>query len=371
MTQGPSDAPRRPSRARERRASYLVLFVVMVAMLIGFAAIAVDLGILYLADSELGVATDAAAVAGASQIDGTGPGIAKARASAQSLAALNEVRNEAVGTPTQVLTFGLWNPETRTFSASTVPEEINAIRVESTWKDVPTPFASFAFGRATSDVHATAIAVRPPGEPAGYTGCFLPVAIPKCVPDDVEAGGLPYRKFQLSNDSNDTIAWAFPGGVNAQNVSDALAAAARGECLTKMVKVGDPIDLQNGVVASNLHLLRDLLRNNDDLWDDELWGPKPPQDPYSSFPPVQYPTTGTIQGAVPVIADGGNCSAVKFTQSAPIVQLTWGVIFDVYDGPGQHKGIQVFVDLEHDFDVPGGGTGPGNVTYRPPGRLVE
>ncbi|MCB9684226.1 MAG: hypothetical protein H6738_00255 [Alphaproteobacteria bacterium] len=341
-------------------------------MLVGFTALVVDVGTLYLANAELAVATDAAALAGASHIDGTDDGVTRAGQSARSVAAMNNVRGSSVTAPTQVLQFGLWDTETRTFTPSMDAEEINALRVESIWKDVPTPFASFAFRSAASDVRADAIALRPPGEPAGWTACFLPIAIPQCIPDDVASGGSALRQLILSNDSSDNAAWAYPGGVNASDVGDALDAAARGECVeVDIVRVGDPLALQNGVAATNLHAIRALLRDSVSEWDVDLWGPKPPQDANSSIPVAQYANTGVLQGVVPVIDDGGNCSAIKFVHEAPITQLTWGVVYDVFDGPGTHKGVSVFLDLEHDFTVPGGGTGPGNVLSRPSAKLVE
>jgi len=55
----------------------------------------------------------------------------------------------------------------------------------------------------------------------------------------------------------------------------------------------------------------------------------------------------------------------------PVKRLAWGVIYDVYSGPGQHKGLQLMFDFDHDFESPGTGSGNGNVKARPPGRLVR
>jgi Flp pilus assembly protein TadG len=371
----PKTGSRKGVRSPARRASFLVLLAVGIVVLCGMTAITVDLGSLYLADQELTQAADAAALAGSSHIDGTNDGLVRARAAAIAVAGMNEVRQQPVALTAADMQFGVWTPATSTFTEVSSVADINALRIATEITDIPTPFAAAAFVRGDGTVHATAIAVRPPPEPIARTHCFLPIAVPKCRADALEQGGSPaVRSFHLANDSDDDIAWAHPDNPNAHNVELALLAAANGQCIDASAELdeGDPVALSNGVVASNLHTLRDILRASADPWDADLWGPKPEQDPTSAIPEIQYPGLGVLQGPIAVFDEEGQvCGSVKFNQSSPLDRLAWGVIFDVYAGPGSHKGFQVLLDFDHDFEAPGTGQGGGNVVAQPPGRLVR
>ena len=64
------ESPIRRSRAQQRRGTALVLIVVCLIPLIGFLALAIDIGMLALAQTQLHDAADAAAMAGARALDG-------------------------------------------------------------------------------------------------------------------------------------------------------------------------------------------------------------------------------------------------------------------------------------------------------------
>jgi hypothetical protein len=150
-------------------------------------------------------------------------------------------------------------------------------------------------------------------------------------------------------------------------------AAATGECEDEAPRFeeGQPANLQNGVADTQLRLIRDLLRASAQPWRGDVWGPKPPVDPESLLPDGVYPGTGVLQGPIVVVDDGGGaCGSMKFNQDKPVDRLVWGVIFDVFS-KGTHKGVQLHVDVDHEWEAPGGGGGSGNVTARPPGRLVQ
>jgi len=361
---------------RNRRASYLVLIALLMVVLLGSAALAIDLAVVNLAHQQLRSAVDAAALAGASNIDGTSDGMDRARASALATSSANQVRGEPVTLAAGDVVFGEWNFENGSFTPSNEAPEVNALQIRRTVPKVPTPFAGVLMWNQSLDVDAEAVAVRPPLEPIAIADCFLPVAVPSCMVDPLQSGigGQGVLQVQLANDSNDNAGWAHPDGANAANIRTAMQDAANGRCegSEPVVGEGDRVPVTNGVDASVLHEVRNLLRLSAQPWQPTLWGVKPPRDEDSSLTPAQYPMSGIIQGPVPVVDGGGGaCNATKFNQTMPVRRLAWGVIFDVYSGPGQHKGLQMMFDFDHDFESPGTGTGDGNVKARPPGRLVR
>jgi Flp pilus assembly protein TadG len=117
---------------QQRRGSYVVPFAIMLVVLLMCCALAVDVGILKLTGQELRQGTDAAAAAGASYLDGTLEGIDKARVTAVSAAAANQVRNAPLDLASSDIEFGVWDTEAGTFTVSTVVEDINAIRINKT-----------------------------------------------------------------------------------------------------------------------------------------------------------------------------------------------------------------------------------------------
>lgn len=358
---------------RPRRASYLTLLALLAVVLLGVVAIAVDVSTLYLADAELQVAVDAAALAGASHLDRKPGAGDRAAASASAVAHANAVRSAPVEVSSADLELGVWDPQAGTFALSSDDGERNAVRVHRRLDGIPTPFAGAAFSSWFAAVDATATAVRPPPEPVQSTPCFLPIAISTCVAAQVEALDPAVHAFRFGPDSQDDIAWAYPDGVNASVVDGALQALASGVCVhgDDPIRVGDPIALQNGVVSSNLHTVRDLLQASATPWDGTKWGLKPAQDPDSVFQVTYYPDLGVLMGPIPVVDDGGTC-AMRFNQAAPVHHVVWGVLFDEFSA-GNRKGFQLFLDLEHEWIDPGGtgGGGSGNAVVWPAARLVE
>lgn len=359
---------------RKRRASYLVLFTLLLIVLLLSAAYAVDLGVLHLVRQQLRQGVDASTVAASTYIDGTSEGMDAAKAAALATANANVVRGDPIQLTSSDIVWGSWDIDNQVFTATTEPEDVNALKVIKSIPDVSTPFSGAVLGVTMREVRVEAIGMRPPPEPIGEVDCFLPIAVPKCRIDGMSGSGQGVVQIQLSNDSNDTAGWAHPDGANAANIRDAMEAAATGRCEDRSngptVAEGDNLPITNGVDGSVLRDVGNLLRVSAQPWQTDLWGPKPAPDPDSRLTGAQYPTAGVLQGPVPVVNGGGDCSSVRFNQTMPITQLAWGVVFDVYSS-GQHKGVQLMVDFEHEFESSGTGTGSGNVTARPPGRLVR
>ena len=75
-----------PSQGRRENGYVLIVTCIVLAILLGLAALGIDIARMYVIQSELQAFSDAAALNAALQLDGTDRGIARARASASELA---------------------------------------------------------------------------------------------------------------------------------------------------------------------------------------------------------------------------------------------------------------------------------------------
>ncbi len=148
----------RPLRNRrpDRRGSIIVLTALLLVVLIGMLAYAIDLGYIANTHTEVRMAADAAAFAGAGAlINGT----TAANTEALKFLALNKVGGRTLGASNAVIEFGAWNTTTRTFGSTTGTP--SAIRVTATDTSQPLFFAG-VFGKKTFDTSAKAVAVYQP-----------------------------------------------------------------------------------------------------------------------------------------------------------------------------------------------------------------
>jgi Flp pilus assembly protein TadG len=159
-------------RRHVRRATVVVQVAVCSAMLIGFAALAVDVGHLYCTRAELQRTADASAMAGASELgDFTrGDPLARARSAAQDYATRNTVLGQAIVLdPGSDIVFGRaeWNSAAHKYNFTPTEVFSNAIRVrtrrtaDSVNGAVPLFFAN-VFGQSRKDMSAQATAVLTP-----------------------------------------------------------------------------------------------------------------------------------------------------------------------------------------------------------------
>ena len=156
-----------PSKGRDSRCRGMVLIYVAVSMvvLIAFASLAVDLGRVRLAKSELRCTADATAMAGTASLLN---GVTSAQTAASTFASANSVdgSSQTLDT-TNDIEFGTWDTSTRTFAVLTGSSRAsaNAMRVTvrrtaARGNAIPLLFAQLT-GRSTCDVTATAIAYSP------------------------------------------------------------------------------------------------------------------------------------------------------------------------------------------------------------------
>lgn len=160
----------RQSRGVSRRAVTAPLVAVSMVVLLGFTALAIDLGYIYVATGEMQAATDASALAGASALL---DGHSLARQRAIEYAGLNSVATQAVQSNELTLTIGVWEGLSRTFTPAEnlgVDDVLpNAIQVYGTRDNLGLYFAPI-FGTSTTRVRKKAVALVGSGTCAGVWG---------------------------------------------------------------------------------------------------------------------------------------------------------------------------------------------------------
>ena len=180
-------------RSRQRGVAMITVLVALVA-LIAAAALAIDVGLIWAARTQLQNATDAAALAGAANlIDTSGPSVtlSAAQTAVHDQAGLNE--SVAVPVPSGVavdsadIAVGHWDLATRTFNSSvdlSDPDEVNAVDVTTRQDGVansPVPaMMARILGRDSFSVTARATAYLGWAGRVGGGKLDLPIAIDCC-----------------------------------------------------------------------------------------------------------------------------------------------------------------------------------------------
>ena len=143
-----------------RNGSIAGLFAILLPVVVGVAAFAIDIGRIGHAQARLQSAADAAALAAAEEL----PNSADAITAAKTIGGLNLMDHSNVVTDSDV-EFGKWDDAAKTFTVTTA-ESANAVRVTARLSDTNGNSLSLFFGsllgRAQTDISAVAIAAKPP-----------------------------------------------------------------------------------------------------------------------------------------------------------------------------------------------------------------
>ena len=179
------------ARDRRRRGSTMILVLGAMIALIAVSALAIDVGIIWAARSQLQNAADAGALAGAaSMIDPTGPTVTLNAAidASVELAAQNVGgSNMSLELAREDVALGNWDISTESFDPGVSlidPDVVNAVSVTTRLDGVsngPVPaFFSRVVGRDSFDVGANAVAYLGFAGGVGPGEVELPIAIDCC-----------------------------------------------------------------------------------------------------------------------------------------------------------------------------------------------
>jgi len=270
----------------KERGIILVIVAVCLVMLLGFAALVIDVAYIYTTQNQLHVAADSAALAGATQIfnstdcaaNSAAPNY-QARTKAQTYAAFHKA-GSAVGQtainlslntgndPNGDIILGNFNTTSHVFTSCPAGSPVNALRVRSRRNSETgtgidpsnAPVATFfapvlntAFRTRDVKTFATAQKISRAG---------LPIAIPKCVvpPSSCSCptctGSSDDLTITFNPSTSDNGAWTtFFGGGGARTIRDYIANPSTIACIASTPS--STINITNGAIASALSDLQD------------------------------------------------------------------------------------------------------------------
>lgn len=359
---------------RGRRGNYAITFLIALTPMLGFAALSIDIGYQHLSKAQLAASMDAAALAGASQLDDTSSGLSLARSAAQELAMMNPAGGHTIALdansandPNGDIVTGVWDGES--FSASTDAASVNAVSVASDVQ-LSAMFSMIAFNRMNLGVNARTVAYSPPPVGAGAVECILPFALPDCLFETHTAEELETMTFVFNPAGVDNVGWVRPGARPSDNSVMNLLADCGSE---GTVSVGDPVGLGNGVLGNTYREITSLMASSSTSWNTSLWGSQPTQSTDSL---VRATAWGhTLEGPI-VVFDGGpeycNAGGGAWNEILPAVGFVWGAVYDVRQGRGAaNKNVYVRVDAttERELGTEAGDLSVG-VLYQPPAQIA-
>jgi hypothetical protein len=350
---------------RQRRGNAMIVGLLFLSLL-GFGALAVDMGLVRVGSSHLQHSLDSAAFSGVQQLDGSELGIQRAMLTAAAIASENPVMGRLVTITPADIQPGTWDPDTQVFTAWALgddPEPVNALRIRRDGLAIPAALGAAAFGAMGYAVDAKAMAFRPwAADPLYETPCYLPLAIPDCYLDGVPEGSNPPPiEFSFQPTPSDNIAWGLPdGNPSSTSVRDQLV----GNCSHDPISIDDLIYVNEGLHTDALKAAAEIMNYNNGavlptLWDVGAYGGLPLRDGVNANLPGETSILpgnygNVIEGPVPLVEAGASCD-VSFATSLKITGFAWGVIYDV-DARGWGKNMFVQLDVTKTHEIWGGTT---------------
>lgn len=230
---------------KNEKGATAVYAAVILTMLLGFAALGVDVNYLYGVRNELQNAADAGALAGASKLFDSDSELTPdlARTEAEQVAIANTTGNEAVviKKPVEIGYWTFFPSSSRGFTESSDSKLINAVRVQTERSDTPSFFAKI-LGFDRFFVRADAVAI------IGYAGDLYPddldMAIAICEDSILHDGKYDEDVFNMARMSND-------------GSSSGTGETAMWTDYTQ--KQDDPdVPEQNSCVTANAHIMKEI-----------------------------------------------------------------------------------------------------------------
>lgn len=195
---------------RKEQGAVAVLVAILMVVFILCVALVVDLGHLHNVKVQLQRAADAAALAGARQLDGNSSQDSNAVTAARATAAQNLVDGKTglvadggwVDSNSLKVDLGTWDQDKTLTSRFTSPAEANKAKAIKVTATLEVEHYFFYFTKSTGIV-ADAIAVN------SYEETAMPIALLSCIPSTAGIGSTieDIRLYKFSSDPTDTAGW--------------------------------------------------------------------------------------------------------------------------------------------------------------------
>ena len=295
---------------REERGAVAAVSAVYIVVALGALALAIDLGHMYLVKAELQRAADSAALGGALRLmtpnTGVVPGVtaasadcARAITAAQAVGTRNKTDNQTTIPANIAISLGTWNGTTFSDTGCANPNLVNAIQAVAS-RTIDVFFGAIITGSTTANLSATATVLvgTVGGLPPGYK------TLPLAVDDDKLPSSGQKLTIHLSPTPGDDGCWHtfFWQNTSASLLRDIID----GNADTPLVRVGDQINVTEGVDDSALKDLGQALKKNGGTWDVVL----------PVIPPDQHTGQATVEGFAAVrmtLVDGqGSDKRIEF-----------------------------------------------------------
>lgn len=360
-------APEPAARRSRARGVAALLLLLLLPVMLAFAALVIDIGNARLRRAELQVAADAAAWSGAGELNRTDAGLKRAVTAAQLVGAANLAAEQPVTLSDDEVEVGVWDADAGSFTPSTDPLAVNAVRVRARRDGLVPFFARAVYDTEQLDVGVESIALMGPFVGAAEVPYYLPFGLPKCVFDSHNTSDLTDMEFELNPGADDNTGWGLAtGSTSTSALSDHLEAIL--PCVVQYYEEGvvdpacasvstsDQLDLSNGEHSNALKDLAEAVENGV-LWDEEVWGELPERHTDSAIALNLY--GHMLAGPLPVFDDRGSyCDGGgAFNETLPIVGFVWAAIYDVrWKAAAAERNIWIRLNFDHPYDV---GTSPG------------
>lgn len=334
-----------------RRGNTAVQVALMLTMLLGFAAVGVDLSVKRFNERQALNAAEAAAHAAAAQLDGTSAGVTNARSLAVQLAAQNQFAGSAASVDANTSNDPAGNvvvgyvDDAGTFVADATPTTATAVKVQVARTDLPTYFAKPAFNVTHMSAGGTAVAVA--GGPTS-SDCPIPIAVPACQLES--AADICNFDVVFNSDGKDNAGWALPGYArpNASTLTNAVQ-----NCMGEVDTV-DVVSLNNGTVTAALQALAAEVSASTDYWNTADWGTQPTRSSRSGITTANYGKV--LLTELMVYDDPNGCADPSYNAlGVPVRGFATAAIYDVEtSGPVTNRNIRMRVFCS-ESDNRGGG----------------
>lgn len=374
----------------KRRGNAMIVGLSLIPLL-GFGALSVDIGLQRMTSLQLQMASEAASLAGASQLNGTDAGITAAEAYALEIANLNKVYPYTDGGAFEAadVVAGIYDPVSGfvAYDGSQDPATVNSVQVGET-ENVTSILSGASFGISTLAANGKATSYQPRRGVPKYVDCYLPFAIPSCLFQGYDADGdnradgyVPPKIIDLTaGGGNDNGGWGMPTQYAIN--TPAVIAQMLNTCAAGQSGTDDDLGTGNGANWTVMQgTVVDVLKETvaAQTFDDD--GPLDVEGNTMTWPTARDGTTAytvgdsrlnmgslpigtgdarwgnSIAGPIPIINMGtvGACSGLSFAANTDydIVGWAYAYVFDV-SGIGGDKSFFMQFDFENQYDI---GTG--------------